>query len=206
MTIAVRRPGGLAGVALLVVVFAACGSSSSNKCSGSSCPKDAAPDQRGGDHQDAAADHAKELDAAQARDADVDRAGDARVAADAGSACDQTIAAACAVTHDGGAFALHCAASWDATTANAYFCARPQTTVLSETCSGDTRELIDTNGSDEYVYVYDAAGALHAITHTETRDGGTVNHCVAGPADFTDPLSCSAPALFSCAADAGKHG
>ena len=92
---------------------------------------------------------------------------------------------------------------WSATTSNAYLCGRPQTTVLVETC-GSERELIDTNnaGTAEYIYVFDSAGKLFAISYSV---GGSV-HCVAGPQEFVAPVGCGAPALFSCATDGGHKG
>ena len=72
---------------------------------------------------------------------------------------------------------------------------------IRETC-GSERELIDTNGSDEYIYVFDSTGKLFAISYSV---GGTV-HCLAGPQEFVAPVSCGAPALFSCATDGGHKG
>jgi hypothetical protein len=179
----------------LLAGLAACGSSGGNKCT-TNCGTDAAADAP----HDAPVDHGKDM-SGEKQDAHADAPTDVRTSADRGNACDQSIAAACAATHDGGTFTVHCASSWDGTTANAYFCGRPQTTVLVRTC-GDYKELLDTNGSSEYDYVYDAAGALYAIIYTN----GGVSHCVAGPETLTD-LSCSAqPMLFSCPADAGRHG
>ena len=88
-----------------------------------------------------------------------------------------------------------------ATTSNAYLCGRPE--VLTETCGSD-RELIDTNnaGTAEYIYVYDSAGKLYAISYSVE---GSV-HCVAGPQQFVAPVGCGAPALFSCATDGGHRG
>ena len=191
--------GYLWGMALVLVGLSACGSSSS-KCT-SNCNADGAIDVR--------TDHAVGIDGAGSGDARADSARDARDGNDAKSsvdgavACDQSIAAACAATADAGAFTFHCAATWGATTSNAYLCGRPQTTVLIETC-GSERELIDTNnsGTAEYIYVFDSAGKLFAISYSV---GGSV-HCVAGPQEFVAPVGCGAPALFSCATDGGHKG
>lgn len=185
--------GCLWGVALLLAGLSACGSSST-KCT-SNCKADASADVASPD------DHPGETDGAGARDALADSARDAKESIDGAVACDQSIAAACASTADAGAFTFHCAAIWSATTSTAYFCDRPQTTVLTETCGSD-RELIDTNGSDEYIYVYDSSGKLFAISYSA---GGTT-HCVAGPEKFVAPVGCGAPQLFSCAADGGHRG
>jgi hypothetical protein len=120
---------------------------------------------------------------------------------DGAVACDQSITAACASTVvDAGAFTFHCAATLSATTSNTYFCSRPQTTVLSETCGTD-RELIDTNGSDEYIYVFDGSGKLTAISYS----AGGASHCIAGPAAFVAPTCTSTPTEFSCHADGSTH-
>ena len=159
--------------------------------------------RRGDRRCHAGGDHPVDTDGAGARDALVDGAGDAKQPKgpiDGAVACDHTIAEACAATADAGAFTFHCAATWGATTSTAYFCGRPQTTVLTETCGTD-RELIDTNGSDEYIYVYDSSGTLIAISYVA---GGTM-HCVAGPEEFVAPVGCSATALFTCHADGGAH-
>ena len=184
-------------MALLLVSLSACGSSSS-KCT-SNCNTDAAADVS------ARVDHPVETDGAGARDTgtegppDAKASDDAKVSVDGAVACDQPLAAACAVTADAGAFTFHCA-TWSATTGNAYFCGRPQTTVLTETCGG-SRELIDTNnaGTAEYIYVFDSSGGLVAISYSA---GGAVR-CVAGPQEFVAPVGCGAPSLFSCAGDGG---
>jgi hypothetical protein len=196
MTFAVRVGGQgavrLVGAVIVLAGLASCGSSGGGKCT-TNCGTDAAVD--------APVDHGKDMMSVEKQDARSDAPADMRSSVDRANACDQSITAACSATHDGGTFTVHCAASWGATTASAYFCGRPQTTVLIRTC-GDYQELLDTNGSSEYDYVYDAAGALYAIIYTS----GGASHCVAGPATLTD-LSCSAqPTLFSCAADAGRHG
>src|SRR5579871_20869 len=200
MTFAVRVSGqggwGLVAAAIVLLGLPACGSSGGGKCA-TNCGTDAAAD---GGH-DAPVDHGKDTMGTEKHDGHVDVSTDVHGPVDRANACDQSIAAACAATPDGGGFTVHCAASWSATTANAYFCGRPQTTVLIRTC-GDYRELLDTNGSAEYDYVYDAAGALYAIIHTI----GGISHCVAGPETLT-ALSCDPQSLlFSCAADAGHHG
>ncbi len=191
--------GCLWGVALLLAGLSACGSSST-KCT-SNCT-DASIDVS------TPVDHPGTTDGAEGHDALVDDARDAKGSTDAKGpidgavACDQTIAAACASTADAGAFTFHCATTWTATTSTAYFCGRPQTTVLTETCGTD-RELIDTNnaGTAEYIYVYDNAGKLFAISYS----AGGATHCVAGPGEFVAPVGCSAPALFTCHADGGAH-
>ncbi len=201
MKFAFRGQGGLAGVALLLAGLSACGSSS-GKCT-SNCQADASVDVT------ASLDHPVGNDAAGAVDVRADGArdgmvsDDAKVSVDGAVACDQPIAAACAATADAGAFTFHCAATYAATTSNAYFCGRPQTTVLTEICGGD-RELIDTNnaGTAEYIYVFDGAGKLFAISYSS---GGTV-HCVAGPQELVAPAGCGAPALFTCAGDGGHSG
>jgi hypothetical protein len=186
--------GCLWGVALLLAGLSACGSSST-KCT-SNCKADASVDVA------TPGDHPVETDGAGARDALADGARDApKGPIDGAVACDRAITAACASTADAGAFTFHCAATWSASTSNAYFCARPQTTVLTETCGTD-RELIDTNGSDEFIYVFDSAGKLVSISYSA---GGTT-HCVAGPAEFVAPVGCSPPELFSCATDGGHRG
>jgi hypothetical protein len=186
-------------MALLLDVLSACGSSSS-KCT-SNCNPDGSVDAR--------TDHTVGTDGAGSRDAGMDGTrdakdpDDAKVSLDGAVACDQSIAAACAAPADAGAFTFHCPATWSATTSNAYLCGRPQTTVLIETC-GSERELIDTNnsGTAEYIYVFDSAGKLFAISYSV---GGAV-HCVAGPQEFVAPVGCGAPAAFSCATDGGHGG
>jgi hypothetical protein len=192
--------GYLGGMALLMTAgVSACGSSSS-KCT-TNCNADGAFDRF------VPPDHPVETDGGGARDARADGGGDAqgstdvRGSIDGAVVCDRSLAAACAATADAGAFTFHCPATWSATTSNAYLCGRPQTTVLTETCGSD-RELIDTNGSDEYIYVFDASGKLLAISYSA---GGAV-HCVAGPQEFVAPVGCGGPALFSCANDAGHKG
>jgi hypothetical protein len=209
MTFAFRGLVGLWGVAMLLAGLPACGSSSS-KCS-TNCNDAAAGGSGGkqdsGTKQDAAADHGKqmEMDAATKHDAMSDAVHDAHHPVDLANTCAQSLTAACSSSHDAGGFSVHCASTWTATTANAYLCARPQTTVLVTTC-GDYRELIDTNGSDEYVYIYDAAGDLVAVTHVGSEDGGTVTRCVGGAAGFVDPQGCGTATAFTCAKDAGTHG
>jgi hypothetical protein len=186
-------------MALLLVVLSACGSSSS-KCT-SNCNPDGSVDAR--------TDHTVGTDGAGSRDAGMDGTRDAKdphdakVSLDGAVACDQSIAAACAAPADAGAFTFHCPATWSATTSNAYLCGRPPTTVLIETCGGE-RELIDTSnsGTAEYIYVFDSAGKLFAISYSV---GGAV-HCVAGPQQFVAPVGCGAPAAFSCATDGGHGG
>jgi hypothetical protein len=200
MKLAVRT-GCLWGVAVLLAGLSACGSSSS-KC-GTSCKADGSVDDK---PVDAPVDHGQGQDMAliEKHDAHADAPADLRMSSDSANACDQSITAACAAgtTHDAGAFSIHCASTWAGTTSTAYFCARPQTTVLTNVC-GDYKELIDTNGTSEYIYIYDGAGALYAITHTTGAD----SHCVAGPGGFSDPVGCSSTSmLFSCSADAGHHG
>ena len=175
-------------MALLLAGLSACGSSST-KCT-SNCKTDAAVDVV------APADHSVETDGAGARDALADGAGDApRGPIDGAVACDQTIAAACASTADAGAFTFHCATTWSSTTSTAYFCGRPPTTVLSYVC-GAQHELIDTHGSDEYIYVFDSSGKLYAISYST----GGASHCIAGPQAFVAPL-CGSPDMFTCHAD-----
>ena len=164
---------GLCGAVLLI---AACGSSGSKGGAGggggSGNGRDAAGDQPAGG--------SGHLDASQA---------------DVAGACHQSIAAACAAAAPGDAgFALHCATSWTVATRDAYFCGRPQTTVLSSTC-GDVRELVDTNVNVEYLYFYDASGALVAITYNP-GDGSST--CVGGPAGFIAPSACDPLTNFSC--------
>ena len=190
--------GCLWGVALLLAGLSACGSSS-GKCT-SNCKTDGSGDvvER--------ADHPIEIDDAGARDAVGDDARDAKEPTgpiDGAVACDQSIAAACASTADAGAFTFHCAATWAATTSTAYFCGRPQTTVLTEAC-GSEHQLFDTAnaGTAEYIYVFDSSGKLFAISYSAA---GTV-HCVAGPQEFVAPVGCNAPELFSCASDGGHKG
>lgn len=193
--------GGLWGTALLLAgLSAACGSSSS-KCT-SNCKTDGASDVAPVDHPlgtDGAAPHDARVDAAD----DAKSVGDAKVSIDGAVACDQSLAAACASTADAGAFTFHCAATWSATTSNAYLCGRPQTTVFTYTC-GSERELIDTNnaGTAEYIYVFDSSGKLFAISYST---GGSL-HCVAGPQEFVPPVGCGSQALFSCATDGGTKG
>ena len=132
------------------------------------------------------ADHPVESDDARISDAAARRQGVTRRVRSTGpSPAIEPIAAACAATADAGAFTFHCAATWTATTSNAYFCGRPPTTVLTETC-GTEHELIDTSnaGTAEYIYVFDSAGKLSAISYST---GGT-SHCIAGPEAFVDPL------------------
>jgi len=185
-------------MALLLASLSACGSSSS-KCT-SNCKTDGASDV-------APVDHPLGTDGAAPRDARGDAADDAKSAVDAkvsidgAVACDRSLAAACAATADAGAFTFHCAATWSATTSNAYLCGRPE--VLSYAC-GAEHELIDTSntGTAEYIYVFDSAGKLFAISYST---GGSL-HCVAGPQEFVAPVGCGAPSLFSCAADGGHKG
>ena len=191
--------GCLWGVALLLAGLSACGSSS-GKCT-SNCKPDGSVDVATRD------DHPGDTDGAGARDVREDDSRDAKDLSDAKGpidgavACDQTVAAACASTADAGAFTFHCATTWSATTSTAYFCGRPQTTVLTETCGTD-HLLFDTNnaGTAEYIYDFDSSGKLYAISYSA---GGSV-HCVAGPEEFVAPVGCSSPQLFTCA-DGGAH-
>ena len=185
--------GCLWGVALLLAGLSACGSSSS-KCT-SNCKTDGSVDDAEPDG------HPGRTDAAGSGDARADGARDAKDPIDGAVACDQTIAAACATTAaDAGAFTFHCAATLSATTSNTYFCSRPPTTVLSETC-GTERELIDTHGSDEYIYVFDSSGELTAISYSTAG----ASHCIAGPGAFVAPICTSTPTAFSCHPDGGTH-
>jgi hypothetical protein len=189
------------GVALLLAGLSACGSGST-KCT-SNCKVDASVSDA---KRDLGADRVDELDGAG--DARTDGARDASDQSDAKEridgavACDQTIVAACAATSDAGAFTFQCTATWSAITSNTYFCGRPQTTVLSYTC-GSEHELIDTNnaGTAEYIYVFDSAGKLEAISYST---GGT-SHCIAGPEAFVPPLDCGSASLFSCPTAAAAH-
>jgi hypothetical protein len=210
MTFAFRGLVGLWGVAMLLAGLPACGSSS-GKCTtncadaatgGSSGGHDAAgTGGTGGTKQDAAVDHANQTDMATkgdgARDMSIDLA----------HTCDQSLTVACSETHDAGSFSAHCALTWDDTTKNAYLCARPETTVLTTTC-GDYRELTDTanNGSEEYIYIYDATGDLVAVIHGQFEDGGFVTHCIGGSAGFVAPSCSPTPKLFSCPKDGGTRG
>ena len=187
--------GGLWGVALLLAGLSACGSSST-KCT-SNCKSDGSPDDA---KSDAPADHPTETDGAGTGDARMDTSRDTKQSIDGAVACDKSISAACGETPDAGAFTFHCAATLSAANSNSYFCGRPQTTVLTETCGTD-RELIDTNGSDEYIYVFDSAGKLSAISYST---GGT-SHCIAGPEAFVAPICDPTPGLFTCHADGGAH-
>jgi YD repeat-containing protein len=186
------------GVALLLAGLSACGSSST-KCA-PNCKADASVGDAKG------ADRANESDGAgdaRANGApDGKDPNDAKERVDGAVACDLPLAAACAVTPDAGAFTFQCTATWSATTSNAYFCGRPQTTVLSYTC-GTAHELIDTNnaGTAEYIYVFDGDGKLTAISYST---GGT-SHCIAGPEAFVPPLDCGTASLFSCHADGAAH-
>ncbi len=199
MRFAVRGLGGLWGVAMMFAGLSACGSSPS-KCS-ANCALDATADDA---KHDAGVDHGQETGAGgsgQAGDARIDGPSDASEPVDGAVACDQTIAAACAVTVDAGSFAVHCASTWAATTSNAYLCGRPQTTVIVYACGAD-RELIVTNptgGNDEYVYLYDSSGALYAVSYAAAGD----SHCVAGPKAFVNPVGCTTTGLFSCPKDGG---
>jgi hypothetical protein len=186
-------------VALLLAGLSACGSSSP-KCT-SNCKTDAAVDVA------RPADHPVESDDAGAGGAradgshDAEDSKDAKAAIDGAVACDLPIAAACAATADAGAFTFHCAATWSATTSNAYLCGRPE--ILSYTC-GTEHELIDTDtktGTTEYIYFFDSAGKLYAISYSTA---GAI-HCVAGPDEFVAPTGCGSAALFTCAADAAAH-
>lgn len=182
------------GVVLLLAGLSACGSSSS-KCT-SSCKTDGAVDTL------MPSDHTADKDGASSADARVDSDAkdlvDAKI--DGAVACDQSIAAACASTADAGAFTFHCATTWSATTGNAYLCGRPE--VLSYTC-GAEHELIDTSndGKAEYIYVFDGAGKLYAISYST----GGATHCIGGPQAFVAPLECGSAELFTCQADAAAH-
>ena len=142
--------GCLWGVALLLAGLSACGSSSA-KCT-SNCKADASVDVAD------PVDHPVESDGSGDARVDAAEPRDSKGPIDGAVACDSTIAAACAVTADAGAFALHCAATWTASTSNAYLCGRPE--VLSFTC-GAEHELIDTSddGTAEYIYVFDGSGS-----------------------------------------------
>jgi hypothetical protein len=196
---------------MLFAGLPACGSSST-KCT-TNCNKDASDDavdgkqDRDSGKRDAPADHGTQMDAISTHDATGDGPRDTREPVDLANTCAESLTAACSATPDAGSFSVHCALTWDATTRNAYLCARPQTTVLTTTC-GDFRELTDTanNGSEEYVYIYNAAGDLVAVTHGQTEEGGVVTHCVGGAAGFVDPPGCLAPKLFTCPKDGGTHG
>jgi hypothetical protein len=176
---------------LLWAGLSACGGSST-KC-GSDCKPDASPGDAQRDTPDG-----RVGDGDGSSDAQADAAKAPTGPTDGAVACDQTIATACAAAAvDAGAFRFHCAATLSATTSNTYFCSRPQTTVLAETC-GSAHELIDTNGSDEYIYLFDSSGKLTAISYSAA--GGS--HCVAGPTSrsFVAPVVCSSPTAFSCTA------
>jgi hypothetical protein len=206
---------GLWGAAMLFASLPACGSSS-GKCT-TNCTDGAAVGGSGGKHdaggtggtggskQDAAADHASQKDAPSPQDAASDGKRDAKEPVDLANTCAESLAAACSATHDAGGFSVHCASTWDATTRNTYLCGRPLTTVFLTTC-GSYRELIDTNGNDEYIYVYDAAGNLVAVTHGQYQEGGVATHCVGGSAGYLDPQGCGTSTVFSCAKDGGTHG
>ncbi len=198
---------GLWGVAMLFAGLPACGSSST-KCT-TNCNKVDASDDTGEGKRDAPVDHGTTTtDAVAPKDAVMDGLSDAGEPVDLANTCAASLTAACSATPDAGSFSVHCALTWDATTRNAYLCARPQTTVLTTTC-GDFRELTDTanNGSEEYVYVYNAAGDLVAVTHGQTEEGGVITHCVGGAPGFVDPVGCgSTPQLFTCPKDGGTHG
>jgi hypothetical protein len=198
MKFAVRGMGCLWGVALLLAGLSACGSSST-KCT-SNCKTDGSVDVVG------PADHRVETDGAGSGDAGTDGARDAENLSDAKSpidgavACDKALTAACASTADAGAFTFHCATTWSATTSNAYLCGRPE--ILSYTC-GTEHELIDTDntGTAEYIYFFDSAGKLYAISYSTSG----ASHCVAGPEEFVAPTGCGSAALFSCSGDGGAH-
>ena len=195
---------------MLLAGLPACGSSTP-KCT-TNCT-DASSDSGGkhdanttkSDASDALADHTTQKDAPSPHDAMKDTARDMTV--DLANTCAASLTAACAATHDGGTFSAHCALTWDTTTRNAYLCARPATTVVTRTC-GDFRELIDVanSGTEEYVYIYDSAGDLVAVTYGQYEDGGLVTHCIGGAAGFVDPPGCGVTALFTCPTDAGTHG
>jgi hypothetical protein len=195
MKFAVRGMGGLWGTALFLAGLSACGSSST-KCD-SNCRADASEDD--GARRDAAADHANEIGG----DAQSDGAGDTKDPTgpiDGAVACDKSITTACAETPDAGAFTFHCVATWSATTSDAYLCGRPE--VLSYTC-GAERELIDTSndGTGEYIYAFDSAGKLYAISYST----GGATHCIAGPEAFVAPICNSSAQLFTCHPDGGAH-
>jgi hypothetical protein len=202
---------GLWGVAMLLAGLPACGSSST-KCT-TNCNKDASDDAGDGKHdgdsgkRDAPADHGTQTDAVSTHDAIGDGLRDTREPVDLANTCAESLTAACAATPDAGSFSVHCSLTWDTTTRNSYLCARPQTTVLTTTC-GAFRELTDTanNGSEEYVYIYNAAGDLVAVTHGQTEEGGVITHCVGGAPGFVDPVGCGTPQLFTCPKDGGTHG
>ena len=181
--------GCLWGVTLVLTALSACGSSSP-RCT-SNCKSDAAIDAAPPDDHPDKTDGARDTLADGARDAK-----DPKGPIDGALACDQSITAACASTADAGAFTFHCAATWSATTSNAYLCGRPQTTVLTETCGSD-RELIDTNGSDEFIYLFDSAGKLYAISYSTKG----ASHCIAGPQAFVAPNCNSSAELFTCHPD-----
>jgi hypothetical protein len=186
--------GCLWGVALLLAGLSACGSSST-KCT-SNCKADASVDGAG------PADHLVESDGADSSDAarDAKDLSDAQGPIDGAVACDLPIAAACAATADAGAFTFHCGTTWAATTSDTYLCGRPE--VLTYTC-GAEHELVDTSndGKAEYVYVFDSAGKLYAISYST----GAASHCIAGPGAFVAPLDCGSASLFSCHADGAAH-
>jgi hypothetical protein len=201
---------GLWGAAMLFACLPACGSGSpkctTNCAEGGTGGGSGGTSGAGGTH-DAAADHGN-TGGAQPHDGASDGKRDAKEPVDLANTCTESLTAACSATHDGGSFSVHCASTWDATTHNAYLCARPLTTVLIRTC-GDYRELTDVanNGTEEFVYVYDAAGELVAVTHVQDQDGGgTDTVCVGGSAGFVDPQGCSASTAFTCPKDGGTHG
>jgi hypothetical protein len=199
---------GLWGAAMLFASLSlpACGSSS-GKCT-TNCT-DAAADggdkKDAGSKQDTAADHATQKDAPSPQDAPSDGKLDTTEPVDVANTCAESLAAAGSAAHDAGGFSVHCASTWDATMRNSYLCGRPLTTVVVTTC-GSYRELIDTNGNDEYIYVYDAAGDLLAVTHGQYQEGGVVTRCVGGSAGYVDPQGCGTSTVFSCAKDGGSHG
>ena len=200
---------GLWGAAMLFACLPACGSSSS-KCTtnctdGATATGGSGGTSGAGGTHDAAADHGN-TGGAQSHDGASDGKRDTKEPVDLANTCAQTLTAACSETHDGGSFSVHCASTWDATTKNAYLCARPLTTVLITTC-GDYKQLTDVanNGTEEYVYVYDAAGDLVAVTHVQNQEGGTLTSCVGGPAGFVNPQGCGQSTAFTCPKDGGTH-
>jgi YD repeat-containing protein len=201
---------GLWAAAMLLACLPACGSSSpkctTNCAEGGTGGSGSGGSSGSGGTHDAAADHGN-TGGAQSNDGASDGRRDAKEPVDQANSCAQSLTAACSATHDAGSFSVHCASTWDATTRNAYLCARPLTTVLITTC-GDYQELTDVanNGSEEYVYVYDAAGNLVAVSHVQYQEGGADTQCIGGSAGFVDPQGCSAPTAFSCPKDGGTHG
>lgn len=124
-------------------------------------------------------------------------------AADAATACPQSVQQLCAQGDPPvGQFGVHCALTLADAEADTYFCASLPA-AHEETC-GSYKVVVVTNVDFSYVYYYDASGALIAIASNGLVKG---MQCLAGPAGLSLPFPCTdIGGLPICTGDAGAGG